>query len=76
MAPATGDRFHQGDWQTLSTGAPILRDALVGIDCLIESAEVHGTHHVFIGRVTALDSTAADALVYTRRAYSRSAPLV
>ena len=45
------DRFNLGDWQTLTTGAPILNDATVAFDC--ELSEVHDgfTHSILVGTV-------------------------
>jgi flavin reductase (DIM6/NTAB) family NADH-FMN oxidoreductase RutF len=44
-------RFSDDEWQTLTTGAPVLRNALASLDC--ELADEHGfdTHSIFIGRV-------------------------
>src|SRR4051794_36539706 len=41
-----GDRFAEGVWQTLSTGAPILDDALAVIDCRLERVIEHATHAI------------------------------
>ncbi len=73
--PVDEDRFLVGDWQSLTTGSPILADALVGMDCVIESSSVHGTHHIYVGRVVNILSNRNEPLVYTQRAYSRPAPL-
>ncbi len=64
------DRFQTGTWTTLATGSPILLDSLVSMDCELESANTHGTHRIYIGRVVAVTSTANDPLVYTKRAYA------
>lgn len=67
-------RFKQGSWAELITGAPVLADALVSFDCEIEDIQVVGTHSVFICRVLAIkhgnqqDGT-DEGLVYFNRAY-------
>ena len=45
------DRFDKEDWDTMVTGAPLLKGAIANFDC--EVAEEHGfeTHSIFIGRV-------------------------
>lgn len=64
------DRFGQGRWSPLTTGAPALESALVSFDCRILSAEVVGTHHVVIGEVVDVRvGRHARALVYRERAF-------
>ena len=68
------ERFQQGSWTTLATGAPILEDALVSFDCEIEDIQQVGTHSVFMCRVVAIkqgyqQSSADEGLVYFNRAY-------
>lgn len=46
-------RFAQGDWVALETGAPVLNDALAGIDCRVEDIIDRHTHAVIIGAVVA-----------------------
>ena len=63
-------RFQGSEWITLVTGAPLLADALAGIDCTIESIMEWSTHAVVIGRVEAVHQPGgAQALVHWRRAY-------
>ena len=69
-----GDRFLSGKWDTLNTGAPTLVDALVTLDCTIDSHRIHGTHTVYMGRVVAVRSNDAAALVYSQRAYGSVTP--
>jgi len=64
------DRFEVGAWKTLITGAPILEDALVGIDCKIRSKADVGTHVVLFAEVFALSvNQDAQALMYYDRGY-------
>ncbi|MGM8870425.1 flavin reductase [Psychrobacter sp. 2Y5] len=67
-------RFEQGSWTKLATGAPILEDALVSFDCEIEHIQEVGTHSVLICRVVAIkppesQSGQDESLVYFNRAY-------
>jgi len=68
------DRFLTGNWGTHKTGAPTLNDALVSLDCHIDSFKTHGTHTVYMGRVVAVNSNDAGALVYSQRAYGTVSP--
>lgn len=64
------ERFQSGIWSELETGAPILEDALVSFDCLIEQAQEVGTHTIFICRIIAIQhSQQNQGLVYFKRAY-------
>ncbi len=67
-------RFAQGSWTKLTTGAPILEDALVSFDCEIEDIQEVGTHSVFMCRVVAIKQSesqggADESLVYFNRSY-------
>ncbi|MCF1464399.1 flavin reductase [Agrobacterium vitis] len=44
-------RFALCDWQTLSTGAPVLTSALANFDCRVHHAMEVQTHTVFFGLV-------------------------
>ena len=68
------ERFEQGSWTTLATGAPILEDALVSFDCEIEDIQQVGTHSVFMCRVIAINQSEQqgeqqNSLVYFNRSY-------
>lgn len=64
------DRFKEGSWTELATGAPVLEDALVSFDCEIEQIQQVGTHSIFICRVVAIKQSQQDeSLVYFNRAY-------
>ena len=68
------ERFEQGSWTQLTTGAPILGDALVSFDCEIEDIQQVGTHSIFMCRVVAIkhgeqQDGQEDSLVYFNRAY-------
>jgi len=69
------DRFAEGSWQTAATGAPILADALVWLDCTIHERVEAGTHTIYIGRVRAAGVPRPDEapLVYWNRGYRQIA---
>lgn len=66
----TEERFKQGVWTELETGAPVLEDALVGFDCEIDQIQEVGTHTIFMCRIVAIQQSQHDqSLVYFNRAY-------
>jgi flavin reductase (DIM6/NTAB) family NADH-FMN oxidoreductase RutF len=53
--PATAEeRFAAGTWETLKTGAPILKGSVTSFDCEVHAEHVVSTHTIFIGRVVAI----------------------
>ena len=44
-------RYDIGHWTQLTTGSPILVDALVGFDCEISNSVTAGTHSIIIGHI-------------------------
>lgn len=66
------ERFAGTVWSTLSTGSPVLEDALVAFDCKVVDTVSKGTHSVFFCEVQAVkfnDGESAAALVYFDRQY-------
>lgn len=64
------ERFDQGSWSALETGAPVLDEALASFDCVIEDVQDVGTHSVIMCRVVAIKQSGHDeSLVYFNRAY-------
>lgn len=63
-------RFATGEWSTLTTGAPILTNALVALDCQVDSSVVKGSHRVFFGRVVDIRTTSGEPLIYTDRRFA------
>lgn len=57
-------RFSVGEWTTLFTGAPILRNTTASFDCAVESVVPCGTHHIYVSRVEAVAWEDADPLLY------------
>lgn len=63
-------RFAAASWRVLATGAPVLTDASVSLDCRIVRTEEIGTHSVFFCEVIDVAMAAdPDALIYFNRAY-------
>lgn len=63
-------RFLHAQWDILKTGAPVLNDALVALDCQLIGWHVHATHYVLIGEVVAVKThSGANALMYLDRSY-------
>ena len=77
--PASGarepTRFDVGAWDTLRTGSPTLEDALVTLDCALDSTLLRGTHRIWIGRVVAVRAAPGVPLVYTSRAFASTLPI-
>jgi len=44
-------RYNLGHWTQLTSGSPILLDALVGFDCEIINSITAGTHSIIIGHI-------------------------
>lgn len=66
------ERFQVGEWGTLATGAPVLRDAVVSFDCRISERTDVGTHTVFFCTVEAIAfGPSHEGLIYFGRAYHR-----
>jgi flavin reductase (DIM6/NTAB) family NADH-FMN oxidoreductase RutF len=63
-------RFAVGTWAPLVTGAPLLADALAGIDCRVEDVIDSHTHAIVIGAVAGVQrGTPGAALVHWRSRY-------
>ena len=57
-------------WTTLATGAPVLRDATVAMDCRIAQVQEVGTHSVFFCEVQAMHlADRREGLIYFDRGY-------
>ena len=44
-------RFDPEAWETLATGAPVLKATIASLDCELADEHVFETHSIFIGRV-------------------------
>lgn len=75
-AQAGEGRFKSGNWTRLTTGSPVLVDALVSFDCRVVKKVVHGTHTVFLGEVEQiLVGNKGKPLLYSEGQYARLASL-
>jgi flavin reductase len=62
-------------WAQLVTGAPVLADAAVALDCRIVTVTMVGTHGVFFCEVTeTVLGRAPEGLIYFNRAYHPVGP--
>ena len=61
------DRFTQGEWRVLATGAPVYCDALGVFDCAVEEILERGDIFIIVGKVVAVVSRAdGDPLIFFR----------
>jgi len=69
-------RFEGVAWREAATGAPLLEEALVGLDCRVEAAHDAGDHVIYVGRVEAAHGApgAGEPLLYYRGRYRSLAP--
>lgn len=64
------ERFALGQWDQLTSGAPVLHDALINLDCRVVDTHVIGTHDVCICRVLGVRiRPEGEGLAYFNRAY-------
>jgi len=69
-------RFREAQWETLFTGAPVLKNALVAFDCRVVNRLAHGTHTVYLGEVERLlIGRKGKPLLYADGQYARLASL-
>ena len=72
------DRFQYGDWTALSTGSPVLSNAVMALDCRLLSFQDVGSHIVYFGTVVATQSKprdpdgAKEVLIYHDRHYGEA----
>lgn len=69
-------RFEGLAWHAEATGAPLLEEALVGLDCRVEATHDAGDHVIYVGRVEATRPGAGvgEPLLYYRGRYRALAP--
>lgn len=74
--PATGAPydFRYEDWRESEFGLPILVSAAANFVCETDSIHDAGTHRIFIGRVMAAVRGTHAPLIYSSRAFGRTAP--
>src|SRR5919205_1167635 len=73
----TGEsRFKTANWTRLTTGAPVLVEALVSFDCRVVKKLAHGTHTIFLGEVEQiLIGKKGKPLLYSDGQYAKLASL-
>ncbi|MFB8005760.1 flavin reductase family protein [Nocardia sp. NPDC056000] len=65
-----GDRFDTGRWDTASTGAAVLTDAVAWVDCVVAACHPAGDHTIVLGLVQdAATPRPAPPLIYHDRTY-------
>lgn len=69
------ERFEAERWHTLTTGAPMLKDALGAFDCQLSQQLECGSHLIFLARVVQTQVAKGNALIYSQRQYSSASPL-
>lgn len=71
------EKFAEGDWRTIASGAPLLASALVSFDCVVAERVAASTHDIFICDV--LDVLLRDAigepLIYFDGAFMAERPV-
>ncbi|WP_421925351.1 flavin reductase [Neoaquamicrobium sediminum] len=64
------ERFALAQWETETTGAPVLPGALATFDCQLVETKDFATHRVLFGKVTGVRiGDSLDPLIYHQRAY-------
>ncbi|MDZ5696461.1 MULTISPECIES: flavin reductase [Phyllobacteriaceae] len=64
------ERFALGDWEMLSSGAPVLVGAIAAFDCRVIDTKDLATHRIYFGKVTGLRVGAnLPPLLYHDRGY-------
>jgi flavin reductase (DIM6/NTAB) family NADH-FMN oxidoreductase RutF len=62
-------RLDRVRWTEGSTGAPLIDEALVSLECTVRSAHREGSHTIYIGQVEAVHVSDATPLLYYRGGY-------
>jgi 4-hydroxyphenylacetate 3-hydroxylase, reductase component len=76
FAKSQGDKWAGVDYETWSTGCPILKGAAAVFECTTRHTYMGGDHVIFVGEVTtAAYADAADPLVFHKGKYRALAPL-
>ena len=70
------ERFASGDWDTLKTGAPILKTALASFDCQLVKTVMMNTHGILFGEIKDVQITRMNRkpLLYAHGNYGRFQP--
>jgi flavin reductase (DIM6/NTAB) family NADH-FMN oxidoreductase RutF len=60
-------RFDTAQWVALSTGAPVLADAIAAFDCLVEEVIERHSHAIVLGAVVSLKEGVDEPVLARRR---------
>jgi flavin reductase len=63
------ERFTKGAWTTLSTGAPVLEDALAVFDCRVVQRMRYTTHTIFLAIPEAVRIAGGEPIVHFDRGF-------
>ncbi|WP_294923774.1 flavin reductase family protein [uncultured Paracoccus sp.] len=68
-------KFDMGSWTRLSTGAPVLANALCSVDCELAEAIPFGSHMILIGRIVdTVRRVEGEPLMYFRGQFAQILP--
>ncbi len=63
------ERFENNAWHTAITGAPLLTESLMSLDCKLVEKVSAGSHWIVIGEVQACECRSGEPLLYYRAGY-------
>jgi flavin reductase len=67
--------FSCGEWEQAPSGSPRIRDAVASFDCSIHQIVEAGTHQIYIGLVTSVETHGGDPLIYSAQTYAKPSPV-
>ena len=62
-------RLERVSWTEGTTGAPLIDEALVSLECRVRSAHHEGSHTIYIGQVESVHASDANPLLYYKGGY-------
>lgn len=66
------ERFKLGEWETISTGAPVLLGTEASFDCHVVETKDFATHRILFGKVTGIRiGDSLEPLIYHHREYKK-----
>jgi flavin reductase (DIM6/NTAB) family NADH-FMN oxidoreductase RutF len=63
------ERYNGAEWTKLSSGAPVLEDAVAALDCKVEEAIERHSHVIVIGQVLSISLGGGNSLLYQNGRY-------
>ncbi|MDJ0357505.1 flavin reductase family protein [Paenarthrobacter sp. PH39-S1] len=67
--------FSCGQWEPAPSGSPRIADAVASFDCSIHQMVEAGTHRIYIGLVTNVETHGGDPLIYSAQTYAKPLPV-